>query len=108
MFSNQFAGVVKTVCAAAKVKVAMLLATRFTDYELLNCPGDYDILKPSNKAKTESACFRARGESGRTGGKSNQRITADIKALQHYAESVAHKIVLFLVNDRVCHQFYIA
>jgi len=49
-------------------------------------------------------------ESLRTEGRfrSNQRITADIKALQHYAESVAHKIRLFLVNDRVCHQFYIA
>ena len=49
-------------------------------------------------------------ESLRTEGRfrSNQRITADIKALQHYAESVAHKICLFLANDRVRHQFYIA
>ncbi len=39
MFSNQFAGVVKTVCAAANVKLAMLVATRFTDYEFLNCLG---------------------------------------------------------------------
>ena len=39
MFSNQFAGVVKTVCAAANVKIAMLVATRFADYEFLNCLG---------------------------------------------------------------------
>jgi hypothetical protein len=39
MFSNQFAGVVKTVCAAANMKLAMWVATRFTDYEFLNCLG---------------------------------------------------------------------
>jgi hypothetical protein len=39
MFSNQFAGVVKTVCATANVKVAMLVATRFTDCGFLNCLG---------------------------------------------------------------------
>jgi hypothetical protein len=32
MFSNQFGGGVKTVCAAANMKLAMWVATRFTGY----------------------------------------------------------------------------
>ena len=32
MFSNQYAGVVKTVCAAANMKLAMWVATRFMGY----------------------------------------------------------------------------
>ena len=60
--------------------------------------------------RTEIRGRRTEDRKAEDGGalKSNQRITADLEALQQFAEFVAHKIYLFRVNDRVCHEFHIA
>ena len=123
MFSNQFAGVVKTVCAAANMKLAMWVATRLKGYSwgersevgsrTTEDGRQETVLKNVESLKALQSYNqkgRASGSAGRAdpGGRSNQRITANRETLQYYLEFIAHKIFLFLVNGRVCHEFHIA
>ena len=101
MFSNQFAGVVKTVCVAANMKLAIWVASRFMGYswERSEVAGQKSevgsqttedarqktVLKKVESLKplqvtTERASFRGRRESGRPAGRSNQRIMTDLGA----------------------------